>query len=175
MLAHAEQTTAAQQLTDEQTRSRTKASCTQAAPSAYASTSKAPSSSRSSSRSSSSSSSSSSSEESKEGASSSDRGQMKQKQIGGEGQKRCRAGEQIPATCKQHAHDNLFFLMWCSLSSKAQLALNRAKIPVGLSGKAKIYVFGVRKSVRFNFPRTRASAHLHNQESIQLLLRFGAE
>jgi 5'-3' exonuclease len=100
---------------------------------------------------------------------------MKQKQIGGEGQKRCRAGEQIPATCKQHAHDNLFFLMWCSLSSKAQLALNRAKIPVGLSGKAKIYVFGVRKSVRFNFPRTRASAHLHNQESIQLLLRFGAE
>ena len=79
MLAHAEQIRATQQLTNEQvgqlvrqTRSRTKANRTQAAPSACASTSKAPS--------------SSSSDESEESASSSDRGRMKQKQIGGEGQ-----------------------------------------------------------------------------------------
>ena len=79
----------AQQLTDEQvgqlvqqTRSRTKAARTQAAPSACASTSKAPSSS----------SSSSSSEVSKESASSRDGGLKKQ--IFGEGQQRRRALEQ---------------------------------------------------------------------------------
>jgi len=67
MLPHTEQIRAAQQLTDDQvgqlvwlTRSRTKAACTQAAPSARASTIKAPRSS------------SSSSEESEESASSSD-------------------------------------------------------------------------------------------------------
>jgi hypothetical protein len=72
LVAHAGLIRAAQQLTDEQvgqlvrqTKSRTKAASTQAAPSASASTSKAPSSSSSS---------SSSSEESEESASSSDSG-----------------------------------------------------------------------------------------------------
>jgi len=81
MLAHAVQIRAAQQLIDEQveqlmrqTRSCTKVACTQAAPSARASTRKAPISG-----------SSSSSEESEESASISDGGKKKRKQIWGGG------------------------------------------------------------------------------------------
>ena len=43
-----------------------------------------------------------------------------------------------------------FSLLWCSLSFKAQLALNRAKSPAGLGGMGKNVYFGVRESVGLN-------------------------